>query len=91
MNSKEVIMCLCEEMEKIELPPISEKVFQALSKQRQKYIEYTKKVEALNKQKNDKQRKYCHCYVKSHFSFSPSSFRILSLAIHLARFISAAF
>ena len=58
MNSKEVIMCLCEDMEKIELPPISEKVLQALSKQRQKYIEYTKKVEALNKQKNDKIKKY---------------------------------
>ena len=58
MISKEVIMCLCEDMEKIELPPISEKVFQALSKQRQKYIEYTKKVETLNKQKNDKIKKY---------------------------------
>ena len=58
MNSKKVIMCLCEDMEKIELPPISEKVLQALSKQRQKYIEYTKKVEALNKQKNYRLKKY---------------------------------
>ena len=38
-----------------------------------------------------KTMEFTHRNVKSHFSFSPSSFRILSLAIHLARFISAAF
>ena len=58
MNSREAIKCLCEDMEKIELPPISEEVLLALSEQRQKYIEYTKKTEALNKQKNDKIKKY---------------------------------
>lgn len=58
MNSREAIKCLCQDMEKIELPPISEKVLLTLSEQRQKYIEYTKKAEALNKQKNDKIKKY---------------------------------
>lgn len=58
MNHKEVIKCLCEDMEKTELPPISEKVLQALSEQRQKYIEYIKKEETLNKQKNDRFKKY---------------------------------
>ena len=58
MNSREAIKCLCEDMEKIELPPISEEVLLALSEQRQKYIEYTKKAEALNKPTHNRNKKY---------------------------------
>lgn len=58
MNGREVIRCLREDVEEIELPPVSEKVLQAMSEQRQKYIEYVNNKKALKKQRYCRIRRY---------------------------------
>ncbi len=53
MNNREVINRLRDDMAKIELPPIPEKVLQAVREQKKKYLEYKEQLERINRQKRN--------------------------------------